>query len=60
VTSLMFEAYDRLSANRLPVEHSSEEIKAKEGKRDPFLYNPRLRAAEAGKVSIIHIGGSFS
>ena len=41
-----------LPSNRLPIEHSSAEISAVEGKRDPFLYNPRTRAAEAGKVRL--------
>ncbi|ORX40220.1 transport protein Trs120 or TRAPPC9 TRAPP II complex subunit-domain-containing protein [Kockovaella imperatae] len=41
-----------LPPNRLPLEHSREEIATDKG-RDPFLYNPRLRAAEAGKTVLI-------
>lgn len=29
-----------------------QEIQPSEGKRDPFLYNPRLRATEVGKVGL--------
>ena len=39
-----------LPPNRLPVEHSTSEIQA-DGTKDPFLYNPRIKAAQAGKVS---------
>ncbi len=39
-----------LAANRMPVEHVRTEIIAKNGTKDPFLYNPRSKAAEAGKV----------
>ncbi|WWD18356.1 hypothetical protein CI109_102806 [Kwoniella shandongensis] len=42
-----------LSPNKLPIEHSREEIVVLEGKKDPFLYNPRLKAAEAGKTSMV-------
>jgi hypothetical protein len=40
----------RLPANRFPVEHSASEIVVK-GKKDPFLYNPRLQVIGPGKVS---------
>ncbi|WVQ96819.1 hypothetical protein IAU59_003926 [Kwoniella sp. CBS 9459] len=42
-----------LPPNKMPIQHSREEIVAKEGKKDPFLYNPRLKAAEAGKTVIV-------
>ncbi|KAK8858467.1 hypothetical protein IAR55_002694 [Kwoniella newhampshirensis] len=42
-----------LPPNKLPIEHSREEIVVQEGKKDPFLYNPRLKAAEAGKTSMV-------
>ena len=49
-----------LPPNRLPLEHSREEIVPKEGKRDPFLYNPRTKAVGAGKVrvGVVQIGKS--
>lgn len=37
------------SGNRVPREHSRAEI-ASDGVKDPFLYNPRSKAADAGKV----------
>jgi hypothetical protein len=40
-----------LAPNRMPVEHSAAEI-APAGKKDPFLYNPRFKATEAGRVRI--------
>nr|XP_018262525.1 uncharacterized protein I303_05542 [Kwoniella dejecticola CBS 10117]OBR84683.1 hypothetical protein I303_05542 [Kwoniella dejecticola CBS 10117] len=42
-----------LPSNKLPIQHSINEIVVKEGKKDPFLYNPRLKAAEAGKTVIV-------
>nr|XP_019045803.1 hypothetical protein I302_06194 [Kwoniella bestiolae CBS 10118]OCF24733.1 hypothetical protein I302_06194 [Kwoniella bestiolae CBS 10118] len=43
-----------LPSNKLPIEHSINEITpSKQGKKDPFLYNPRLKAAEAGKTVIV-------
>ncbi|WVF69319.1 hypothetical protein IAT40_004095 [Kwoniella sp. CBS 6097] len=42
-----------LPPNKVPIQHSSEEIVLKEGKKDPFLYNPRLKAAEGGKTIIV-------
>ncbi|WWC70625.1 uncharacterized protein I206_104576 [Kwoniella pini CBS 10737] len=42
-----------LPSNKLPIQHSINEIAAQEGKKDPFLYNPRLRAAEAGKTVLV-------
>ncbi|WVQ65923.1 uncharacterized protein L199_004101 [Kwoniella botswanensis] len=43
-----------LPPNKIPIEHSINEISPiKEGKKDPFLYNPRLKAAEAGKTVIV-------
>lgn len=39
-----------LAMNKMPIEHSAAEI-APTGKRDPFLYNPRLKTSQAGKVS---------
>ena len=48
---LQFQLTERLPPNRLPVEHSTSEIQA--GTKDPFLYNPRTKAAQAGKVSMI-------
>jgi hypothetical protein len=44
-----------LPPNRLPVEHSPDEIVTAGGKKDPFLYNPRVKAAEAGKVSFLRV-----
>jgi hypothetical protein len=38
------------SGNRVPREHSRAEI-ASDGVKEPFLYNPRSKAVEAGKVS---------
>lgn len=41
-----------MTGNRVPREHSREEIVGeKGGAKDPFLYNPRPKVAEAGKVS---------
>jgi len=37
------------SGNRVPREHSRAEI-ASDGVKEPFLYNPRSKAVEAGKV----------
>ncbi|WWC88812.1 uncharacterized protein L201_003725 [Kwoniella dendrophila CBS 6074] len=42
-----------LPLNKLPIEHSINEIAVNDGKKDPFLYNPRLKAAEAGKTVIV-------
>ncbi|WRT67660.1 uncharacterized protein IL334_004632 [Kwoniella shivajii] len=42
-----------LPPNKFPIEHSKDEIIVKEGKKDPFLYNPRLKAAEAGKTILV-------
>lgn len=42
-------ADDRTSGNRVPREHSHAEI-ASDGVKEPFLYNPRSKAIEAGKV----------
>ncbi|OCF43922.1 hypothetical protein I317_02192 [Kwoniella heveanensis CBS 569] len=42
-----------LSPNKVPIQHSREEIAIKEGKKDPFLYNPRLKAAEGGTTVIV-------
>ena len=39
----------RTSGNRVPREHSRAEI-ASDGVKEPFLYNPRSKAVEAGKV----------
>jgi hypothetical protein len=43
-----------LSINRIPLERSRTEIDGQTqlvgGKKEMFLYNPRLKAAEAGKV----------
>lgn len=40
-----------MSGNRVPREHAREEIAAgQDGKKDFFLYNPRPKIAEAGKV----------
>ena len=39
----------RTSGNRVPREHSRAEI-ASDGVKETFLYNPRSKAAEAGKV----------
>lgn len=41
-----------LASNRMPVEHAPSELAA-QGKKDPFLYNPRLKAAQAGKVRLV-------
>ena len=38
-------------ANRMPVEHARSEILVNGGAKDPFLYNPRLKPVEAGRVS---------
>jgi hypothetical protein len=40
-----------VSGNRVPREHAREEILVEDGKKEPFLYNPRPKAAVAGKVS---------
>jgi hypothetical protein len=40
----------RTSGNRVPREHSRAEI-ASDGVKEPFLYNPRSKAVEAGKVN---------
>ena len=42
------------SGNRVPREHSRAEI-ASDGVKDPFLYNPRPKAVEAGKVGRFNI-----
>ena len=42
----------RTSGNRVPREHSRAEI-ASDGVKEPFLYNPRSKAVEAGKVNPI-------
>ena len=42
-------ADDSTSGNRVPREHSRAEI-ASDGVKEPFLYNPRSKAVEAGKV----------
>ncbi|WVR06234.1 hypothetical protein IAU60_003264 [Kwoniella sp. DSM 27419] len=42
-----------LPPNKLPIEHSREEITVKPGKKDPFLYNPRLKAAAGGKLVLV-------
>ena len=42
----------RTSGNRVPREHSRAEI-ASDGVKEPFLYNPRSKAVEAGKVCAI-------
>ena len=43
-----------MTGNKIPREHSREEIVGeKAGKKDPFLYNPRPKVAEAGKVSSV-------
>ena len=39
-----------LPDNKLPIEHTSSEIAPTDGLRDPFLYNPRVKAARLGKV----------
>lgn len=41
-----------MSGNRVPREHARDEIVGIQtgGKKDPFLYNPRPKVAEAGKV----------
>jgi hypothetical protein len=44
------EADCRTSGNRVPREHSRAEI-ASDGVKEPFLYNPRSKAVEAGKVN---------
>ncbi|KAK4685431.1 trafficking protein particle complex subunit 9, partial [Tremellales sp. Uapishka_1] len=41
-----------LPPNKMPVEHSQAEIGPAKGK-DPFLYNPRLKAAGYGKTVIV-------
>jgi hypothetical protein len=42
-------ANGRTSGNRVPREHSRAEI-ASDGVKEPFLYNPRSKAVEAGKA----------
>ncbi|WVQ81064.1 hypothetical protein IAT38_003171 [Cryptococcus sp. DSM 104549] len=42
-----------LPSNKTPVQHSRDEISATDGKKDPFLYNPRLKAAEGGKTIMV-------
>ena len=36
----------------MPLAHSRSEIAANGDAKDPFLYDPRLKAVEAGKVSL--------
>ena len=43
-----------LAANRLPVEHSRVEVVSKGGAKDPFLYNPRLKAVAGSKVGCLN------
>ena len=51
-----------MAENKLPIEHAKSEI-AKAGIKDPFLYNPRLRSVQAGKVcrelvTLVHLADS--
>lgn len=41
-----------LASNRVPLEHTRAEITA-QGKKDPFLYNPRVKAPELGKTLLV-------
>lgn len=41
-----------LASNRVPLEHTRAEMTA-EGKKDPFLYNPRVKAPELGKTLLV-------
>lgn len=41
-----------LASNKVPLEHSRAEITAA-GKKDPFLYNPRVKAPELGKTLLV-------
>jgi hypothetical protein len=52
ITSQKVGADGRTSGNRVPREHSRAEI-ASDGVKEPFLYNPRSKAVEAGKVCAI-------
>jgi len=44
-----------LPASRVPIEHARDELSVgkTEGRKDPFLYNPRLKAPEAGKTVLV-------
>lgn len=45
-----------LSVNKMPFEHSRTEISTsekKEGRKDPFLYNPRLKGPGVGKTTLV-------
>ncbi|TXT13431.1 hypothetical protein VHUM_00798 [Vanrija humicola] len=45
-----------LSVNKMPFEHSRTEISSsdkKEGRKDPFLYNPRLKGPGVGKTTLV-------
>lgn len=44
-----------LSPNKVPFEHARAEIDEveKQGAKDPFLYNPRLKAVEQGKTVLV-------
>lgn len=44
-----------LATNKIPFEHARAEIAPteKQGAKDPFLYNPRLKAPEPGKTVLV-------
>lgn len=48
-------AHPSLAPNKTPFEHSRAEIApvVVQGKKDPFLYNPRLKIPEAGKTVLV-------
>ncbi|ODN75626.1 hypothetical protein L198_08156 [Cryptococcus wingfieldii CBS 7118] len=42
-----------LSHDKTPMQHSRDEIQVESGKKDPFFYNPRTRASNSGKITLI-------
>lgn len=39
---------------RVPIEHARDEIMGQaQGRKDPFLYNPRFKAPEVGKTVLV-------
>ncbi|CAK9780718.1 unnamed protein product [Cutaneotrichosporon oleaginosum] len=45
-----------LTSNKVPIEHARaemEQVEQKQGSKDPFLYNPRLKAVEQGKTLLV-------
>jgi hypothetical protein len=43
-----------LPPSRVPIEHAPAELAGNgQGRKDPFLYNPRLKAPEVGKTVLV-------